>query len=169
MRHKIEQASDIGGAIRAARKAQQLRQDDAAGSIGVSLGFMVKAEAGETSVQWGKLFQILQGLGVHVLLDIPEASETLFESQSKMARRRAATREFRSAERGHSSRGRLMKAPEDSPVRSEAVLRAAERLLASVTGKATRSGATVKRASEIVNQATTGKRTESLKTKARKT
>ncbi|MCV9992560.1 helix-turn-helix domain-containing protein, partial [Burkholderia pseudomallei] len=57
MRYTIEQASDIGGVIRAARKVQNLRQDDAAGSVGVSESFMVKAERGADTVQWGKLFQ----------------------------------------------------------------------------------------------------------------
>ncbi|SAK00883.1 helix-turn-helix domain-containing protein [Burkholderia multivorans] len=99
MRYTIEQASDIGGVIRAARKAQQLRQDDAAGSVGVSESFMVKAERGADTVQWGKVFQILQGLGVQVVVDLPDVSGELLERQSARAAQRAEIRARRAAER----------------------------------------------------------------------
>lgn len=99
MRYTIEQASDIGGVIRAARKVQQLRQDDAAGSVGVSESFMVKAERGADTIQWGKVFQILQGLGVQVVVDIPDASNELLERQSARASHRADVRARRAAER----------------------------------------------------------------------
>ncbi|VWC78854.1 helix-turn-helix domain-containing protein [Burkholderia contaminans] len=99
MRYTIQQASDIGGVIRAARKVQQLRQDDAAGSVGVSESFMVKAERGADTIQWAKLFQILQGLGVRVVVDIPDASEELLERQSARASHRAGVRARRAAER----------------------------------------------------------------------
>ena len=59
--------------VRASRKAQKIRQDDAAGSIGVSENFLGKIERGSESVQWGKLFQVLEGLGVRVMLDVPES------------------------------------------------------------------------------------------------
>ncbi|MDN8006834.1 helix-turn-helix domain-containing protein, partial [Burkholderia multivorans] len=97
MRYTIEQASDIGGVIRAARKAQQLRQDDAAGSVGVSESFMVKAERGADTVQWGKVFQILQGLGVQVVVDLPDVSGELLERQSARAAQRAEIRARRAA------------------------------------------------------------------------
>ncbi|RQS72029.1 transcriptional regulator [Burkholderia sp. Bp8963] len=99
MRYPIEHASDIGGVIRAARKIQNLRQDDAAGSVGVSESFMVKAERGADTVQWGKLFQILQGLGVRVVFDIPDVSDELLQRQSARANHRASVRERRAAER----------------------------------------------------------------------
>ncbi|TCW84375.1 transcriptional regulator [Burkholderia sp. SRS-46] len=98
MRYTIEQASDIGGVIRAARKVQNLRQDDAAGSVGVSESFMVKAERGADTVQWGKLFQILQGLGVRLVVDIPDADDALLERQSAQASHRANVRARRAAE-----------------------------------------------------------------------
>lgn len=99
MRYTIEQASDLGGVIRAARKVQNLRQDDAAGSVGVSESFMVKAERGADTVQWGKVFQILQGLGVRIVVDIPDASDELLKSQSARASHRASVRTWRAAER----------------------------------------------------------------------
>lgn len=68
----INSASAIGKIVRASRKAQGIRQDDAAGSIGVSENFLGKVERGSESVQWGKLFQVLEGLGIRVMADVPE-------------------------------------------------------------------------------------------------
>lgn len=72
MRIPLEHASTVGAVVRATRKAQKMRQDDAAGSIGVSENFLGKIERGAESVHWGKLFQVLQGLGVRVTLDVPD-------------------------------------------------------------------------------------------------
>lgn len=68
----IDNAAAIGRIVRASRKAQKIRQDDAAGSIGVSENFLGKVERGSESVQWGKLFQVLEGLGVRVMVEVPE-------------------------------------------------------------------------------------------------
>lgn len=72
MQIRLDQASTLGSVVRATRKAQKIRQDDAAGSIGVSENFLGKIERGAERVQWGKLFQVLQGLGVRVMLDVPD-------------------------------------------------------------------------------------------------
>jgi len=73
MKVPIENAAAIGKVVRASRKAQKIRQDDAAGSIGVSENFLGKIERGSESVQWGKLFQVLEGLGIRVMVDVPES------------------------------------------------------------------------------------------------
>lgn len=73
MRIPIDSAAAIGKVVRASRKAQRIRQDDAAGSIGVSENFLGKIERGSESVQWGKLFQVLEGLGIRVMVDVPES------------------------------------------------------------------------------------------------
>ena len=72
MQIPLDQASTLGAVVRATRKTQKIRQDDAAGSIGVSENFLGKIERGADGVQWGKLFQVLQGLGVRVVLDVPD-------------------------------------------------------------------------------------------------
>ena len=72
MKISIHNAAAIGKVVRASRKAQKIRQDDAAGSIGVSENFLGKVERGSDSVRWGKLFQVLDGLGVRVMVDVPE-------------------------------------------------------------------------------------------------
>ena len=67
----LKNATDLGALVRQARKAQALRQDDAAGSLGVSENFLGKVERGGETVQWGKLFQVLEGLGVRLIVDLP--------------------------------------------------------------------------------------------------
>ena len=76
MKVPIDNAAAIGKVVRASRKAQKIRQDDAAGSIGVSENFLGKIERGSESVQWGKLFQVLEGLGIRVMVDVPESVAT---------------------------------------------------------------------------------------------
>ena len=73
MKIPVDNAAAIGKVVRASRKAQKIRQDDAAGSIGVSENFLGKIERGSESVQWGKLFQVLEGLGIRVMVDVPES------------------------------------------------------------------------------------------------
>ena len=73
MKIPLDNAAAIGKVVRASRKAQKIRQDDAAGSIGVSENFLGKVERGSESVQWGKLFQVLEGLGIRVMVDVPES------------------------------------------------------------------------------------------------
>ena len=68
----IDSPARIGQLVRAARKAQGIRQDDAAGSIGVSENFLGKIERGAESVHWGKLFQVLHGLGLRISVEAPE-------------------------------------------------------------------------------------------------
>jgi len=79
MKISIENAKEVGRIIRASRKHQNLRQDVAAGSIGVSENFLVKVEKGSDTVQWGKLFQVMHGLGVRVILDIPDDAADLLK------------------------------------------------------------------------------------------
>lgn len=71
----LRNAADLGALVRQARKAQALRQDDAAGSLGVSENFLGKVERGGETVQWGKLFQVLEGLGVRLIVDLPPEVE----------------------------------------------------------------------------------------------
>ncbi len=72
MKISLDNAQSPGQIVRAVRKAQGMRQDDAAGSLGVSENFLGKVERGGATVQWGKLFQVLDGLGVKVDLDLPD-------------------------------------------------------------------------------------------------
>ena len=88
MKIPIENAKEVGRIIRASRKHQSLRQDVAAGSIGVSENFLVKVEKGSDTVQWGKLFQVMHGLGVRVTLDIPDDAADLLKKVEVQSRER---------------------------------------------------------------------------------
>lgn len=83
MKIPVDNAAAIGKVVRASRKAQKIRQDDAAGSIGVSENFLGKVERGGESVQWGKLFQVLNGLGVRVIVDVPESVAAYLHASAK--------------------------------------------------------------------------------------
>ncbi len=61
----------MGNVVRASRKALKIRQDAAAERLGVSENFLGKIERGSDSVQWGKLFQVLDGMGVKVVVEVP--------------------------------------------------------------------------------------------------
>ncbi|PKG96332.1 transcriptional regulator [Pseudomonas sp. Choline-3u-10] len=83
MKITLGSASDIGPLVRATRKALGLRQDDTAGTIGVSENFLGKVERGDDSVQWSKLFQVLDQLGIRLTAEIPEQARALHEAETK--------------------------------------------------------------------------------------
>lgn len=83
MQTTLRNAAELGALVRLARKAQNIRQDDAAGSIGVSENFLGKVERGSESVQWGKLFQVLDGLGLRLIVDLPDEVESLPGAQDR--------------------------------------------------------------------------------------
>ncbi len=74
MQFQIDTPEKNGMVIRSSRKAMDMdmRQDDAAGSIGVSENFLGKVERGGESVHWGKLFQVMRELGLQVYVDVPD-------------------------------------------------------------------------------------------------
>jgi transcriptional regulator with XRE-family HTH domain len=82
MKIDIDNAAAIGKVVRASRKVQAIRQDDAAGSIGVSENFLGKVERGSDTVQWGKLLQVLQGLGIRVTVDVPDEAAAYLTDKS---------------------------------------------------------------------------------------
>ncbi|WP_271409372.1 helix-turn-helix domain-containing protein [Pseudomonas sp. Q1-7] len=68
----IDSPKALGHLIRACRKAMDMRQDVAAGVIGVSENFLGKVERGGETVRWGLLFQVMQELGLKVSVEVPE-------------------------------------------------------------------------------------------------
>lgn len=99
MKAPIQSASDFAVLVRAARKAQSLRQDDAAGASGVSASFMLKLESGNTNLNWGHLFEVLQSLGIRLSADLPDvASNWVVAEREKLMRRQA---------QGHRKNGKL--------------------------------------------------------------
>jgi y4mF family transcriptional regulator len=70
-KHYITPA-EIGATVRAARKAQKLRQDQLAGAANVGLRFIVDLEAGKPTAQIGKALTVLAALGVTMEMKAPE-------------------------------------------------------------------------------------------------
>ena len=62
---------DIGKTIRAARKAQGLRQDQLAAAANVGVRFLIELEAGKPTAQLGKTLVVLATLGVRITLTPP--------------------------------------------------------------------------------------------------
>lgn len=74
MKVTLKSAKDLGPLLRAVRKAQNMRQDDMAGSVQVSENFLSKVERGSDTVQWGLLYRVLTDLGVRIELDVPDSA-----------------------------------------------------------------------------------------------
>ena len=82
MKIRLHRPEDLGPLVRATRKQQGMRQDYAAEGIGVSENFLGKIERSSESVQWGKLFQVLEGLGIRVMVDVPESVAAYLNDQT---------------------------------------------------------------------------------------
>lgn len=62
--HVLNDSTELGQLIRQQRKAQQLTLVDAAGLCGVSVRFFSELENGRDSCSIGRIFIILQSLGL---------------------------------------------------------------------------------------------------------
>ncbi len=61
-------ASDLGPVVRARRREQSLRIDDAASLSGVSVDLLSRLENGKGSVRLDKLLSVLDGLGLALVV-----------------------------------------------------------------------------------------------------
>ncbi len=60
--------SQIGDAVRRARKAMGLRQDEFAAAAGVGLRFVVELERGKPTIQLGRTLAVLAAAGLDLQL-----------------------------------------------------------------------------------------------------
>ena len=65
---RIHSASDLGPVVRARRREQSLRIDDAAALSGVSVDLLSRLENGKGSVRLDKLLTVLDGLGLALVM-----------------------------------------------------------------------------------------------------
>nr|WP_314546565.1 helix-turn-helix domain-containing protein [uncultured Massilia sp.] len=77
----LTQASALGALVRQRRRSQQLRIDDAAGLLGVSVDLMSRLENGQGTVRLDKAMAILDGLGL-ALVVVPKEHAWLREVDS---------------------------------------------------------------------------------------
>jgi y4mF family transcriptional regulator len=61
----------LGKIVREERKAQGLRQQELAAACGVGVRFIVDLEAGKSTLQLGKVLQVLAILGCNVSITTP--------------------------------------------------------------------------------------------------
>lgn len=64
----LTNVSDLGAAVRARRREQSLRIDDAAALTSVSVDLLSRLENGKGSVRVDKLLSVLDGLGLTLVL-----------------------------------------------------------------------------------------------------
>ena len=68
----ITTVAELGLLVRATRKSQGVRLDDAAGSAGVGTVFAGEVERGKESVQLGLVLKLLEEVGLQLKVDFPE-------------------------------------------------------------------------------------------------
>ncbi len=64
-------SDELGRIIRAARRAQGLRQDQLAGAAGVGVRFLSELERGKATARLGKALAVLAALGCTVRIEPP--------------------------------------------------------------------------------------------------
>ena len=64
----IRTAADVGPLVRATRRAQSMRIDDAAALTGVSVDLFSRLENGKGAVRLDKLLAVLDGLGLVIVV-----------------------------------------------------------------------------------------------------
>ena len=93
MRQEITTMNDLALAIRSARKAQGIRQDELAAMIPASHVFIIDVERGKPTAHIGKVLSVLCELGIRVFVDVPE-------SQAKLAKPETVTMKKKSRRNG---------------------------------------------------------------------
>ena len=70
----ISTVAELGMLVRATRKSQGVRLDDAAGSAGVGPVFAGEFERGKGSVQLDLVLKLLEEVGLQLKVDVPETT-----------------------------------------------------------------------------------------------
>ena len=93
MKISLVDARVLSDAVRAARKAAGLRQDDLAAMAGVSKQFAYALEAGKPTVQLNSVLKVLAQLGLALSVELPESAAALMprvQQRTRTPRRKAA-------------------------------------------------------------------------------
>jgi y4mF family transcriptional regulator len=70
----VQDTTQLGATIREARKRLQVTQKDLAMTSGTGLRFVIDLERGKPTCQIGKILQVLQALGLRLILTGSAAS-----------------------------------------------------------------------------------------------
>jgi transcriptional regulator with XRE-family HTH domain len=80
MRVSVKSVADLGLLLRAVRTSQGLLLEDLAGCAKVGHVFVRDVEHGKDTVQMGRVFKLLDEIGISVHLDIPDDAVETWES-----------------------------------------------------------------------------------------
>lgn len=69
MDHAIDTSTAFGQAIRAARAARGLRQEDVAMAAGVGLRFLIELERGKPTAQLDRALRVARAVGLRITAD----------------------------------------------------------------------------------------------------
>jgi hypothetical protein len=83
----VQIAADVGPMVRARRKDQELRIDDAAALSGVSMDLLSRLENGKGSVRLDKLLTVLDGMGLAMVIGAKNHPKMQLLSRSPSAER----------------------------------------------------------------------------------
>lgn len=87
MKHPITSVTELGTLVRATRKSVDMRMDDLAATSSLSKQFVNDLELGKSGVQLGKVLQVLQELGMHMVIDVPDSvNDKLTHARSQIAK-----------------------------------------------------------------------------------
>jgi len=75
----VTTVAELGMLLRATRKSQGVRLDDAAGAAGVGPVFAGEFERGKESVQFDLALKLLQEMGLRLQVDVPDSALPLFK------------------------------------------------------------------------------------------
>ena len=80
MKILLNTPQEVGRLVRAARHAEHLRQDDAAGAIGLSDVFLWAMEKGSPGVRLDNLLQVFRALGIQLAADVSDEAAARYQA-----------------------------------------------------------------------------------------
>ena len=89
MKHIIHSSEDLGFALRAVRKSAKVRLDDLSQTAHVSKQTTANFEKGKSTVQFGKILQLLKEVGLTLSVDLPESALPALRRIQGQARERS--------------------------------------------------------------------------------
>ena len=101
MKHRITNVPELGTLLRATRKSVEMRIDDLAGPAGLSKQFVNVVELGKPGVQLGKVLQVLNELGIHMYLDVPDRVGDQLDNARSQITNTTQRRKARRAKKGN--------------------------------------------------------------------
>ncbi len=95
MQNLIASVQELGVLVRAARKSADIRLDDLAATVGISKQALSNLELGKEGVRLGSALKVLNELGLHVFVDMPDSTEAQINRSHQLIERTNSRRSSR--------------------------------------------------------------------------